>query len=76
MIIKTKFEPGQEVWEMQDNKPINLFVNSINILAGLNFNKEITYEIIYNATNGCFGGKFKQKELYETKEDLKNSLFK
>ena len=42
MIIKTKFEPGQEVWIMQDNKPIKLFVRSININVYSNFNKKIT----------------------------------
>ena len=75
MIIKTKFEPRQEVWVMQDNKPIKLFVHSININIGLNFNKEIIYEKIYNLANGRFVGKLKENEIYATKEDLKNSLF-
>ena len=75
MIIKTKFEPGQEVWVMQDNKPINLFVYSINIVAGLDFNKQITYAMIYNLANGRFGGNFEENKIYTTKEDLKNNLF-
>lgn len=76
MIIKTKFEPGQEVWIMQDNKPIKLFVYSINIIASLDFDKKITYGIIYNLADGCFRSKFKENEIYATKEDLKNSIFK
>ena len=47
---------------------------SINIVANLNLNKEITYRI-NNSTNGCFSGNFKENEIYATKEDLKNSLF-
>ena len=75
MIIETKFNPGQEVWVIKDNKPINLFIDSINIIAGLDFNKQITYTKIYNLANGHFGGKFEENEIYVTKEDLKNSLF-
>lgn len=60
---------------MQDNKPIKLFVHSISIGVGLNFNKEITYGMIYNLANGNCGDKFKEDEIYATKEDLKNSLF-
>lgn len=75
MIIKTKFEPGQEVWVMQDNKPIKLTIKHINIFANLNISKQIIYEITYILTNTAFGDKFRENEIYTTKEDLKNSLF-
>ena len=76
MIIENKFEPRQEVWVMQNNKPIKLFVDSININIGLDSDKKIKYGITYNLFNGSFGGRFKENEIYATKEDLKNSIFK
>lgn len=75
MIIKTKFEPGQEVWVMQDNKPIKLTIKCINISANLNISNQIIYEITYILTNTAFGDKFREDEIHATKEDLKNSLF-
>ena len=50
-------------------------VNSISIIVSLNFNKEIGYYINYNCSLGCLGGNYEEKELFATKEDLKNYLF-
>ena len=76
MIIEIKYNPGQEVWVMKDNKPLKLFVHTIAINAGINNDKKITYGILYNLANGLQGGKFKEDDIYATKEDLKNSIFK
>lgn len=75
MNIKTKYKPGDKVWVMIKNKPQYLIVNSISIIVSLNFNKEIGYYINYNCSLGCLGGNYEEKELFATKEDLKNYLF-
>lgn len=76
MIINTKYNPGQEVWIMRDNKPLKLFIHAIRIIAGINNDKKIVYGILYNLANGSEGGDFEENEIYATKEDLKNSIFK
>lgn len=76
MKINTKYNPGQEVWIMKDNKPLKLFVHAIRIVVGLNNDKKIVYGISYNLANGSEGGDFDENEIYATKEDLKNSIFK
>lgn len=74
MTIKTKFEPGQEVWIMEDNKPIKVSIRYINIIAVIDIFNKITYEATYTLNNRNLN-KFKEYEIYATKEDLKNSLF-
>lgn len=76
MNIKTKFNPGQEVWVMYKNKPLNLFVYSIHIVIALNDDKQEISGITYNCVNGAYGGSFKENQIYNSKEELKNELFK
>ncbi len=76
MLIKTKFELGQEVWVMMNNRPIKLFIHIIKITAGLNNDKKVIYGIEYNLGNGSQGGNFREDAIHATKEDLKNSIFK
>lgn len=75
MNIKTKYNPGDKVWVMIQNKPEYLIVNAISIVANLTFDNEIKYNIKYNCFLGRFGGNYEEKELFATKEDLKNYLF-
>lgn len=75
MNIKTRYNPGDKVWTMIENKPEYLIVNSISIIVSLDFNKGIKYNIKYNCSLGYIGGNYVEKELFATKEDLKNYLF-
>jgi len=75
MIIKTKFELEQEVWTMQCNKPIKLIVDTIQIFICLDGNKNLTCNIEYTCLYNNCADKFREDEIYATKEDLKNSLF-
>ena len=75
MDIKTKFNPGDKVWVMKENKPQCLIINAIFITISLDFNKGIKYGIKYNCSLGNLGDKYEEKELFATKEDLKNYLF-
>lgn len=75
MNIKTKYNPGDEVWTMIENKPQCLIVNTIFIIASLSNDKEIKYGIKYNCSLSYLGGNYVEKELFATKEDLKNYLF-
>lgn len=75
MNIKTKYNPGDKIWIMIRNKPQYLIVNTISIVVGLGFDKEIGYNIKYNCSLGFLGGDYEEKELFATKEDLKNYLF-
>ena len=47
MTINTKYNPGQEVWIMKDNKPIKLFVHAIRIVAGMNNDKNAYFCAMY-----------------------------
>lgn len=76
MTINTKYNPGQEVWIMKNNKALKLFVHAITIVASMNNDKKIVYGILYNLANGSEGGNFDENNIYATKEDLKNSIFK
>ena len=75
MNIKTKYNPGDKVWTMIKNKPEFLIVNTISIVASLDYDKNIIYGTTYNCSLGCLGGDYAEKELFGTKEDLKNYLF-
>ncbi len=75
MTIKTKFEPEQEVWAMQNNKPIKLIVDTIHTFIYLDKYKNLICDIIYTCLIDNYAYRFKENEIYATKEDLKNSLF-
>lgn len=75
MNIKTKYNPGDKVWVMIDNRPIALFVNFIDIKCFLDYDKKPNYSITYYASSGIYGGKFIEKEMFISKEDLKEHLF-
>ncbi len=75
MNIKTKCNPGDKIWVMLDNRPIALFIDSINIKCFLDYDKKPNHSIIYSASNGIYGGKFTEKEIFISKEDLKEHLF-
>ena len=74
MDIKTKYNPGDKVWVMINNKPIALFIDSIDIRCFLDYDKIPNHSIIYSASNGIYGGKFTGKEIFVSKEDFKRTL--
>ena len=75
MDIKTKYNPGQEVWLMRENKPYKMIITSVQITATLEPNKNITHDIIYHVCNGYVGGNYTEGKLFASKEELRDSLF-
>ena len=70
MTLETKYNPGEEVWVIRNNKPVKLIIKSIKIIANGD-----TYKISYNLTDGYMCGDFNEDVICATKEDLKDKLF-
>ena len=71
MDVKTKFEPGDSVWLMADNKMKESRVVLVNIKSSLNEYHIIAHDIQYQLTDGVW---FSTYRLFATTEDLSNSL--
>lgn len=61
--IKVKFLPGQKVWVMSENRPMNIKISFITITET---------DIVYHLPNGL---DYKGEQLAETKEELKDLIF-
>lgn len=73
MIINAKFNIGDKVWAMVDNRPEELIIYGINI----NIRKskdDYTIHIFYCISETS--NKYPEHSLFATKDELKNSLFK
>ncbi len=71
MTIETKYEIGQEVWILYDNKAIRQVINCLYITVEMNggrIRQVVNYDIMF-----CAGG-YKEDVIFETKEDLLKSL--
>ena len=72
MKIETKFNPGQTVWIMIDNKPKQCIIDQVNPGAvGKTYRYKDSYTIEgYNGNSP----KFYEEQIFKTKEELIESL--
>lgn len=74
MKIETKFHPGQQVWLMHENKPVTARIKEVVFVATIQ-ETTLSYGVIRE--NGHFDTeKYSESELAESKEELKNKVFK
>lgn len=76
MTIETKYNIGQTVWFMNDNKPTEKVIYKITIGEIISFNNrpKIYYEIGRYGVDRIIEMIKVESELYITKEDLLKSL--
>ena len=75
MKIETKFDPGQTVWIMIDNKPKECVIDQV--IPGnraRTFRYQDAYTIIGYKYVAGKGLKFYEEQIFTTKEELINSL--
>ena len=77
MIIETKYNCGELVWFMNDNKPLEVEISRINVVY--NPTKNISYKVGYMAkfihSTNCESGKWIDEELlFRSKKELLESL--
>lgn len=75
MNIETKFNIGDEVWIMKDNKPFSFKINqiSVNITTNQNYHNPLDIQIKYSkehVIDWIYEGK-----CFATKEELKQAIF-
>lgn len=71
--VRIKYEPGNTVWAMVDNKPCKTTVNVIRVVVGNDVSKKhIVADIKYTCDNGR---DFCEEQLAATKEELKEIVF-
>lgn len=74
MIIETKFNVGDEVWYMKDNKPfkdeITIIVTQTNYPIFWDYKLDIRTEIMYSLK--IEGKLYNENQLFKTKEELIN----
>ena len=71
--VQIKYEPGNIVWAMYDNKPLAVAVNVIRVVVGHDVSKKhIVADIKYTCDNGR---DFCEEQLAATKEELKEKVF-
>ena len=66
MTIETKYNIGDEVWIMSDNRPITLRIIRMTI-----FYDDVKTEVLYRTTCGKY---LNEQDLFPTKEELLKSL--
>ena len=78
MELRTKYEPGDYVWYMKNNKPVEGQIIRMRIFAGLE-NCSLYVRILYafdaiaiDAGNERF---YEESDLFSTKEELKKAIF-
>lgn len=71
MIIETKFNIGDEVWFMKENKPTKKVVNFIEIVTASTTSKSF---IQYGLKMEDTVERVTEKHLFSTKEELLKSL--
>lgn len=71
MIIKSKYDVGDKCWFMISNRPKCMDVRAVEIVTAMGQESEIEYT--FKITSDC-ELKLKENELFETKEDLLNTL--
>ena len=71
MIIETKFNIGDEVWFMKENKPTKKVVSFIEIIAASTTSKSF---IQYGLKTEGVVERMTEKHLFQTKEELLKSL--
>ena len=67
MIIETKYNIGDEVWLMKENKPTKLLVDFIEIIAASTVSKSF---ILYGLKMGSVVERVLESRLFPTKEEL------
>ena len=71
--VQIKYEPGNIVWAMYDNKPLAVAVNVIRVVVGHDVSKKhIVADIKYTCDNGIDYG---EEQLAATIEELKEKVF-
>ena len=76
MEIQTKFKPGDPVWYMKNNKPLQRSINRIRIFSGyedggIYVRVQYTFDS-FDAVSEKF---YDESDLFATKEELKESIF-
>lgn len=76
MTIETKYNIGDEVWFMTNNKPTTMRVWDITIEIKTKFDGQYVYGDYYRIYYHDYGNKntVKENNLYPTKEELLKSL--
>lgn len=76
MIIKAKYNIGDEVWFMYENKPIQIQIGRIEVYYGYKLNKNgeeaIEKRVVYIDWYGEH--RISESKLFPTKEELIKSL--
>lgn len=80
MDFQTKFNPGQEVWTMYNNKPHFFRIATIEITLNAPSNpmreREVLYELIHNnKRNNPQRLAFDARNCFATKKELIDNLF-
>ena len=70
MTIETKYNIGDEVWVMYNNKPMEVLIKRISCYCG-RWGHLLKEDIMYLVDNDCC---FNEDELFPTKEELLKSL--
>ncbi len=72
MEISTKFQPGDNVWIMHDNKPVEIKIRSMNIRC----NNPSFYCVVYVVAGIRTEPSFEvyEENVYKSKEELLASL--
>ena len=76
MDIHLDFVPGETCWVMDKNLPVQLKVDSVSIVVGLDYSKKnITVGSKYHLAMGAYGGDYDAKDICHTKQELKEKVF-
>lgn len=76
MELRTKYRPGDYVWYMKNNKPVEGTIKRMRIFAGVESGSlyvriQYTFDTI-DVVNERF---YEESDLFSTKEELKKSIF-
>ena len=71
MEFRTKFNPGEEVWFMQDNRPQKMQIEVVSVGATEHFRYKTEY---YMHTGSISKLKKYENEIFATKQELIESL--
>lgn len=74
MTIETKYNIGDEVWLMYENKAITAQVIEMNVAIGINFYSEVDAKCFCKIKCPHFTREIHDSHLFPTKEELLKSL--
>ena len=77
MEISTKYDIGDKCWCMDDNMPVEILIEKIEVYATLQYSRRsVKYVGIKCGANCGYSIEVYDKEVFDTKDELINSLIK